>query len=201
MVGYSDSDWAGCRRTARSTSVGALMVGKHLLKSWSSTQKSIALSSGEAELIAAVKLSAELICLLQLIKDWRRIQEGEVMVDSSAALAVTHRRGNGKMRHVKVGSLWIQEKEEREEFRFKKVRGKENPADLLTKNVGRRTLEDHMSRIGLEERAGRAGVGLEVVGRGGGNSINRGGSGDDCNRQEVSLKKFERTKQQSRKDS
>ena len=144
------------------------MVGSHLVKSWSSTQKSIALSSGEAELIAAVKLSTELIGLLQLLKDWGRIQEGEVMVDSSAALAVTHRRGNGKMRHVKVGSLWIQEKEEQGELSYRKVKGRENPADLLTKHVGRQLAEDHMRRIGLEERGGRAGAGLEVVGTGGG---------------------------------
>ena len=108
VVGYSDSDWAGCRRTARSTSGGVLMLGSHLVKSWSSTQKSIALSSGVAELIALVKVSTELIGLLQLLRDWGRLEEGEVMVDSSAALAVTHRRGNGKMRHVKGGSLWIQ---------------------------------------------------------------------------------------------
>ena len=82
VVGYSDSDWAGCRRTARSTSGGMLMIGQHLVKSWSSTQKSIALSSGEAELIAAVKLSAELIGSLQLLRDWGRIRKGEVMVDS-----------------------------------------------------------------------------------------------------------------------
>ena len=36
--GLSDSDWAGCRRTARSTSGGATMFGHHLLKSWSATQ-------------------------------------------------------------------------------------------------------------------------------------------------------------------
>ena len=89
------------------------------------------------------------------------------MVDSSAALAVTHRRGNGKMRHAKVGSLWIQEKEENKELRFKKVGGKQNPADLFTKCVGRQVLEDHMGGIGLEERQGRAGAGLEVAGRGG----------------------------------
>ena len=37
--GYSDSDWAGCRRTARSTSGGPLILGNHFIKSWSSTQK------------------------------------------------------------------------------------------------------------------------------------------------------------------
>ena len=37
LNGYSDSDWAGCRRTAKSTSGGALCVGSHLVKSWSAS--------------------------------------------------------------------------------------------------------------------------------------------------------------------
>ena len=40
---------------------GAVMLGSHWIKSWSSTQKFVALSSGEAELIAVVKMSTELI--------------------------------------------------------------------------------------------------------------------------------------------
>ena len=53
--GYSDSDWAGCKKSAKSTSGGVLMRVTHLLKSWSTTERAIALSSAEAELIAAVK--------------------------------------------------------------------------------------------------------------------------------------------------
>ena len=34
---FSDSDFAGCRRTAKSTSGGVMMVGGHYIKSWSST--------------------------------------------------------------------------------------------------------------------------------------------------------------------
>ncbi len=45
---YSDTDWAGWPKTRKSTSGGCLMLGRHLIKSWSSTQTSIALSSGEA---------------------------------------------------------------------------------------------------------------------------------------------------------
>jgi hypothetical protein len=51
LKGYSDSDWAGCRRTAKSTSGGVIMNGKHCIKTWASTQKNITLSSGEAELV------------------------------------------------------------------------------------------------------------------------------------------------------
>ena len=36
---YVDSDYAGCPRTRKSTSGGCIMMGTHLIKSWSSTQK------------------------------------------------------------------------------------------------------------------------------------------------------------------
>ena len=32
VTGYSDSDWAGCRVTRKSTSGGAIMVGGHFIK-------------------------------------------------------------------------------------------------------------------------------------------------------------------------
>ena len=46
---WVDSDWAGCQRTRKSTSGGIVMFGSHTVKSWSTTQQVIALSSGEAE--------------------------------------------------------------------------------------------------------------------------------------------------------
>ena len=54
-------------------------------------------------------------------------------MDSSAALAIVDRKGNGRLRHVRVGHLWLQEKDENEELQFRKVAGTENPADLRTK--------------------------------------------------------------------
>ena len=47
---FVDADWAGCKRSARSTSGGAIMMGWHTIKTWSSTQATVALSSGESEL-------------------------------------------------------------------------------------------------------------------------------------------------------
>ena len=51
---FTDSDWAGERDTRKSTSGGAILLGGHCLKTWSSTQSSPALSSAEAEYYAAV---------------------------------------------------------------------------------------------------------------------------------------------------
>ena len=39
-------------------------------------------------------------------------------VGSTAAPAVTRKRGNGRMRHVRVGQLWTQEKDENEWLKF-----------------------------------------------------------------------------------
>merc|ERR1711981_257418 len=70
VTGYSDSDWAGCRVTGRSTSGGALMIGSHFIKGWSRTQNHVTLSSAEVELIALVKCSAELLGMRNVMRDW-----------------------------------------------------------------------------------------------------------------------------------
>ena len=162
LSGYSDSDWAGCRRTAKSTSGGAIMMGRHCLKTWAATQKNSTLSSGEAELVAAVKMSCEVIGMLQLAEGWGITISGSVYVDSTAALGAVARKGNGKMRHIKVGMLWVQEKSEDGTLKYRKVPGTENPGDLMTKNVPKKTAEVLMDIIGQEIVEGRASASLKI---------------------------------------
>ena len=47
---FTDSDWAGCKETRKSSSAGVLMLGRHTLKAYTRKQKVIAKSSAEAEL-------------------------------------------------------------------------------------------------------------------------------------------------------
>ena len=51
---WTDSDWGGRRGSRKSTSGGVLMLGSHCIKTWSSTQGAVALSSAEAEFYAMV---------------------------------------------------------------------------------------------------------------------------------------------------
>ena len=106
----TDSDWAGCRKTVRNT--GAILRRRHTLKTWSATQKNVTLSSGEAELVAMVKMRCEMIDMTQLAFAWRLAMKGNIFADTSAALEIAKRRESGKMRHVKIRTLWIQEKNE-----------------------------------------------------------------------------------------
>lgn len=162
MEAFSDSDWGGCRKTGKSTSAGALMIGEHFIKAWSRTQNSVTLSSAEAELVAMVKVTAELIGALHMAKDWGEVLKGRVYADSSAALAISNRRGSGKLRHIAIGLLWIQEKENREDIDFKKIDGKLNPADLMTKYLLKEKLDEHSVRLGQRYQEGRADSGLKL---------------------------------------
>ena len=64
-----DSDWAGCRRTRKSTSEGCMMIGRHLLRAWSSTQPSIAMSSAEAEYYARVEGATRSLGLQSMMRE------------------------------------------------------------------------------------------------------------------------------------
>ena len=138
------------------------MRGQHHIKSWSITQKRVTLSSAEAELGALVKTSAGTIGILQMAEGLGDHVTAEVYVDSSAALSVTQRKGTGKMRHVRIGQLWVQEAAELEELRFRMVKGEETPADLGTKHLTWTKIDELISKISLREAEGRADQSLTI---------------------------------------
>ena len=110
LEGFGDSDWAGDKSGMKSTSGGAVFLGKSMLKSWSSSQSVIALSSGEAELYAMMKLTTQVLGIISLASDFKWNLSGEVRTDSSAAIGIANRVGlGGRSRHLRVQYLWIQE--------------------------------------------------------------------------------------------
>jgi hypothetical protein len=153
---YTDSDFAGCVATRRSTSGGAVLLGSHLLKHWASTQKKITLSSGEAELGAVVRGVSEALGIQSVARDLGVELQPEVHADSSAAIGICHRCGIGKVRHLAVAQLWVQDLVRSKACRLYKVLGTENPADLMTKPLARAEIDGHLVRLGLSRAVGRA---------------------------------------------
>ena len=131
---YVDTDWAGCVKTRKSTSGGAIMLGRHCLKHWSSTQPSTALSSGEAEFYGVVRGAGHGLGFQALLRDLGITAKLRLWTDSSAALGICSRQGLGKLRHIDTHTLWVQQAVRSGRFELKKIKGDENPADLLTKH-------------------------------------------------------------------
>ena len=131
------------------------MRGAHLIKHWSTTQTTVALSSAEAELTGIVKGAAQSMGLRSLATDLGLSFQIEVKTDAAAAIGICRRRGLGKVRHLHTADLWIQDKIRTKDILLSKVHGAVNPSDMLTKHVDRQTLEKHLRTLGLREEHGR----------------------------------------------
>ena len=99
---YVDTDWAGCVKTRKSTSGGAVMLGKHTIKHWSSTQPSVSLSSGEAEFYGVVRGTGQGLGYQSLLKDIGLELPLRVCTDSSAAIGICSRQGLGKLSLIHI---------------------------------------------------------------------------------------------------
>ena len=97
---YVDTDWAGCVKTRKSTCGGAVMLGRHTIKHWSSTTPSVALSSGEAEFYGVVRGAGQGLGYQSLISDLGLPLPLRMWTDSSAAIGICSRQGLGKLRHL-----------------------------------------------------------------------------------------------------
>ena len=123
------------------------MLGGHLIKSWSATQQAYALSSAEAELYAMVEAVTRAKGLQTLAVELGISGLSSVIqlgTDSSAAKSFVCRRGLGRMRHLEIRDLWLQKEIRDGKVEVAKIRGTENPADLMTKIL---TVKEVNSRL------------------------------------------------------
>ena len=153
---FTDSDWAGCVATAKSTSGGALCIGEHVIRTYCKQQKVVALSSAEAELYAMVAASAETLGLQAYARDLGMEMQCELFCDSAAALGIAQRAGIGKVRHLRTQGLWVQEVRVSGRITYLKVLGEKNPADLLTKYMPADTINKHVGTMNVKWCEGRA---------------------------------------------
>ena len=76
----------------------------------------------------------------------------ELRVDAKATIGILHRQGLGRLRHVEVGHLWIQQAVKSGRIEVRKVLGTENIADLMTKYLDFNTNSKHIEKMGFVQR-------------------------------------------------
>ena len=79
-----------------------------------------------------------------------------VKSDATAAIGIVSRVGLGKVRHLAVADLWVQQAARSGRVSYTKVPGQLNPADIFTKAVDKETLERHTQFMGQVRLDGRA---------------------------------------------
>ena len=75
--------------------------------------------------------------------------EIQLFVESSAAKAIASRSGVGRVRHLEVRFLLLQDAMARKRFAMKKINGKTNPADVLTKPLAHQVVQELLNACGF----------------------------------------------------
>ena len=78
-----------------------------------------------------------------------------VKSDAVAAIGIVKRQGLGRVRHLAVGDLWVQQRAKAGEVHYCKLDGKRNTSDMMTKAVEREIIMRHMQSLGLSFKGGR----------------------------------------------
>ena len=133
-----------------------MLWGKHCLKTWSSTQATVALSSAEAELYALTKGASQGLGMMALLSDFGFTASVTVHTDASAAIGIVRRAGLGKLRHLNVRYLWVQDQVKNARLWLEKVAGADNPAEIGTKHLSADIMRKHLESLDVRVGCGRA---------------------------------------------
>ena len=138
LTGYSDSDWAGCKVTRKSTT-GWIFLLAGAPVSWSSKkQTATAMSSCEAEYLALTSAIKECLWLRDLLAECGVVQDGPTVihVDNEAAIKLSKNPVfHSRTKHVALAFQYAREQVQEGHVSITHVGTKEQAADTLTKNL------------------------------------------------------------------
>ena len=103
-----------------------------MLLLWSRTQQLISLSSAEAELNASIKAGCEGLGVAHMIEELGLPHGVNLYGDSSANHGIAHRSGTGKVKHLEIRQLWLQERVQLGDLSFSKIPRLKSISDSLT---------------------------------------------------------------------
>jgi hypothetical protein len=106
-----------------------------VLHHWSRTQPCVAQSTCEAELVAANAGACEARMLQNLMQEIGLQVHMELRTDSNSARQTVMKRGSGRMKHLDVKRLWLQQELREGRISIERVPTATNEADLFTKNM------------------------------------------------------------------
>lgn len=121
------------------------MRGGFCVKTYTYTQETIALSSGESEFYEIAKVATMGLGMKGLLDDMGVKMKVQVNTDYNAARRIASRRCAGRVWHIEVRELWVQDQLAKGEVSIAKLKGEENVADGLTKHVDRQKMEQYMA--------------------------------------------------------
>ncbi|KAG7542504.1 Ribonuclease H-like superfamily [Arabidopsis thaliana x Arabidopsis arenosa] len=154
LMGYSDSSHNVDLDDGRSTTCHIFFLDDCPITWCSQKQETVAMSSCEAEFMAATEAAKQAIWLKELLSEILNTEGKKVLlrIDNKSAIALTKNPVfHGRSKHIHRRYHFIRECVENEQVEVEHVPGNEQKADILTKPLGRIKFKEMRSLIGVQD--------------------------------------------------
>lgn len=155
LEGWVDADFANDED--RKSTTGLVIMVFNCPVMWASKKQPIvALSTTEAEFIAASHAACELLWFRKVLKDCNIGLEGPTVLheDNQGAIAMSKNPETRRTKHIDVKYNFIREKVENGDIQLCYVPTSEQKADILTKSLSRDKLEVLRAKLGMSGSIG-----------------------------------------------
>jgi hypothetical protein len=148
----TDSDWASNTNNRRSQTGFFVKMAKGLISWTSKAQKTIALSSTEAEYMALSDCSRQVVWMHTLLGELGyHLKAIPICGDNQGSIFIASNPVTEKWsKHIDIRYHYIREVIARGFAKVYFIEGEENPADILTKNLGSVKFQKFREALGLE---------------------------------------------------
>jgi len=153
FTSYCDADHAGSKDNGRSTGGYLIKMGTGAISWRSKLQPIVALSTTEAEYIAAVEAGKEVVWLRNILGElgYKFTSPSTLNCDNQSAISVAKNpEHHGRMKHLDLRFYWLRDTVENGMITPKFIPTADMPADLLTKPLPRAKVEICRKLMGLE---------------------------------------------------
>jgi hypothetical protein len=141
LIGYSDADWAGSKINRKSTSGTCQFLGRSLVSWASKKQNSVALSTAEAEYIAAGHCCTQLLWMRQTLRDYGyKLTKVPLLCDNESAIRMTDNPiEDSRTKHIAIRYHFLRDHQQKGDIEIAYVNTKEQLADIFTKPLDEQT--------------------------------------------------------------
>jgi hypothetical protein len=152
LFGYCDSDWGGDEDSRKSTSGYAFMLAGGCISWCSKKQATVALSSTEAEYIAATQAAKEAIWLRTFLKELHIVQKSATLIfsDSQGSNAlIKNPVYHARTKHIDIQYHFVREHVLAGSLSFYYCATNDQVADILTKALPKGKFESFRMCLGI----------------------------------------------------
>jgi hypothetical protein len=134
LIGYSDSDYVGCKIDRKSTSGGCHLLGRSLVSWTSQKQNSVALSTAEAEYVATGACCTQILYMKQTLLDYGLVLERvPLLCDNESDVKIANNLvQHSRTKHIDIHHHFLRDHDAKGDIILEGVRSEDQVADIFT---------------------------------------------------------------------